>query len=236
MKATRSTSIKRAFVLHLEQLRRIVGVIQAVGDVKFKVTCAGGLSLEPSTIEEMLSIPNVGDYRIESLEIASWKEPTVRVAFTGRESGVPITLYLSGDDKQVLQISDALNREVLLVSRGRWPELFEILIGNKLFIAMLSGEACALALLFAFRPKSLNSFWTYLAGLIPLWLSFSALLVATLWLWFERIYPKGIFLIGAGVPEYESMKFRRQQLSVWTLIAGLIAAGAFAIIGHWFRF
>ena len=237
MKATRLTSIRRAFVLHPDQIRRIVELMEESGKkAKLKVECVGGLSLEPSSIQELLAIANTGDYKIETIKLESWADPVITVDFTlGTES--PIKLYVSGDDLEVIKTYEKLWREVSQTCKGKWTFIHDSLSfpGGSIIIGFI---VSFVIFFYAFATYITNHF-SFLVGMGFYFLIIFLIAIPTsflIWKTFVTIYPKGIFLIGAGVQEYEAVKNRQQQLSIWSVVAGLIVATVLAIIQHWFHF
>jgi hypothetical protein len=237
MQATRTTSIDRAFVLHPDQIRRVFGVInEHGGQCKIASECVGGLSLEPASIDELLSVPNTGSYKIRTLKLASWGAPTISVTFT-LDSGAPIQIHLSGEDAEVVKVSERLEREILQARKGPWPDILDSLWVDKMYLGY--GQFAGLVGTLALGPvgplKPGISYWAFFGRFLLAYCLFTIAAAAFLWIICSKVYPKGIFLIGAGVHEYESLRNRRQQLSIWTLIAGVAAAAVFTVIQYWAR-
>jgi hypothetical protein len=244
MKATKTVTIKRAFALHPDQISRIAAIVREHGGdcASFKVECAGDLTLSPASIEELLAVPNIGDYKIKSLGIASWggdSSTSIDVTFSTEGLLGPIRVYLSGDDADVIKTHERLMREILVAARHRWFHLFnaddpagDIVL---FFVCLALSGATAAVIYFgsgAFVPLPLRSFLSaliFLGGAI----FGSSVVRGTVW-W---AYPRGMFLIGAGKQEYEEVRNRRQlvTISYWLvgLGMGVIAWFLTVFIGRW---
>jgi hypothetical protein len=238
MEATRLKSISRAFVLHPEQIRRIVEIMEEGGKkAELKVSCAGDflgvLSLKPSSIQELMTIPNIGDYKIKTLEMVSWGTPVISATFSV-DTGPPISLYVSGEDAEVLKTYERLRRETSQACRDYWPTVDVFLIYP--FLGMIVGSAGVSVLSISGSFMKSSSLRAFTENFLLSYFLIAVTATLLLWVLRAKVYPKGIFLIGAGVQEYESVKNRRQQLSIWAVVAGLVAAAVFAIIEHWLRF
>jgi hypothetical protein len=241
MRAERTTSFDRAFVLRPEVISRIFETVkESCGVPEIKVECAGGISLAPASTGELLTIPNLGDYKIKSVRIQRWGGIDVSVTFSLGAYQPPIKLYVAGSDEEVIRIHEMLRREILQATSGYLSYFLHAAFGEEtqyfpmalLFvIAAMTVAICSGFLRpdrFGFLEFMLCSY-AIIVGAGVTGVLLSRMLSA-------KVYPKGVFLIGAGAQEHESIKFRRQQLSIWTLVAALVAAGVFAIFEHWFRF
>jgi hypothetical protein len=249
VRATKTTTVKRAFVLHPDQIRRIADTVQEHGgNCSFKVECAGDLTLNPSSMDELLSVPNVGDYRIKSLGISSWgggASASVDVTFyaegsAGWASG-PIRICMSGDDSDVVKTHDRLMREIVIAAKQRWlaildpDDLFGDLV---LFVVFLPISGLAALLFFlgskTVFPTSLSLVFAILVYGVCSAVGSSAFRRAASW-----AYPKGIFLIGSGKQEYEDIRSRRQlvTISYWVVGLGIAVVGWLitAVVNHWLR-
>jgi len=230
MKATRLKSIDRAFVLHPNQIRKIMEIMEDGGKkIGLKVACVGGLSLEPSSFEELLSIPNIGDYKIETLRIESWGDPVITATFTlGPDS--PIILYVSGEDEEVVKTHERLLREVSQVYGGHWPYFLDPFVrGKNPMIAFILGAVGSGSLSLLFR-------WQHLSFLVFLGYCFLSYCLITLGSSFfiRAFFSKGVFLIGAGIQEFDIIKGRRETLSPIAIVVAFVFAVLAAIGLHFF--
>jgi len=202
--------------------------------VELKVGCVGDLSLEPSSVQELLSISNIGDYKIETLKLETWGDPVITVNFTlGTES--PIKLYVSGDDPEVIKTYDKLWREVSQTCKSKWTFIHESLSapGGSGPIGFILSFIVLVFILAHYNLILRFSFLTYMGLVFLICLPITIITSFLIWKSFTTIYPKGIFLIGVGVQEYEAIKSRRQIVSPLAIAVAIIVALIVAIGVHW---
>jgi hypothetical protein len=237
--STKSISISTRFALRPNVIEGIVEAIKEEGgEPDISVSCTENLSLKPSNSKELFGIPNLGELKITALEISSYApHGRVTVKFDTLGYAAPISIQLSGEADEVIRLSAKLEGLVSQARDGWWPKAAGPFLAERAFtLVMASVFASLIAGWLAYRLGLMeHSLGRYFAGYILLWAVIGSALATLVWLLTEKIYVRGVFLIGAGVQEHESLKFRRQMLSIWTLVGALISAAVIGFIGHWFH-
>lgn len=239
MHSTKLLSISSRFALRSNVIEGIIEAIQGDGGTaSISVSCTEGLTLKPSSSKELLGIPNHGESKITGLEISSnGANNQVSVKFSALGFADPISVYVSGEADDVIRLSAKLKGLVSQAKDGWWPKSVGLIVEERFYLLPVSMFASLLAIWAEFRlGLAGHSFGYFLAMGILFWAVIGFVMATITWALAEKVYVRGVFLIGAGEQEYETLKFRRQQLSIWTVVAGLISAFAFALIGHWLHF
>jgi hypothetical protein len=209
------------------------------GKCELHVTCPDQFCLTPSTLDELLLLPNSGKYRILELTLGSdWGTPNAQLHFS-LEIGPPIEIKVSGEDADVVKVYEKLDRDVSITYAGRWSRILDMFFLLPLpFLSIMS--VCLASVLTLCITVILRD-----AGMINLihnlsfgYIQFCMFTLGTAAPYIIRklytnIYPKGIFLIGAGVQEYEAIKSRRQIVSPLAIAVAIILALIVAIGVHW---
>lgn len=241
MHATKVAKIKRSFVLSATQVRRICEVLAShSGECAISVKCAGDLTLRLSSLEELLTINNIGTNKIKTLTLGKgWRSPSSEVTFSV-DWGAPVEISIAGENDQVVQTFDRLENAIAPSLRYSWPSFFEIfidgdarplsfmltfiLVGAPLGIVI--GRAATIRILKLSDPAiMLSSVFICVLALLPFVGHFA----------FTKVFPKGIFLIGAGEEEYSEVKSRRQFFSPLFIVATVILGIVCAWIAHLIR-
>ena|ERR1039457_3868094 len=140
MKASKKRKIRRSFVLSSAQMRQIYDILaDHIGACGLNVECAGDISLKPSSMDDLLSINNVGSYKIKTLRFGEgWGGSNVQFSI---DWNVPIEVSLEGEDDRVLRTSDRLEKALEPALRYRWLAIWDM---------YLDGEFRPSSYLFAF--------------------------------------------------------------------------------------
>ena len=239
MHSTKLLSISSRFALRSNVIEGIIEAIQAEGGTaSISVSCTAGLTLNPTDTRELFGIPNHGESKITALEISSsGAHNRVSVKFSTLGFADPISVYLSGEADEVIRLSAKLEGLVSQAKDGWWSKSVGLFVEERFYLLPVSIFASLLATWAAFGlGLAGHSFGNFVAVVILFWAMIGVVIATITWVLAEKVYVRGVFLIGAGEQEYENLKFRRQQLSIWTVVAGLITAFVLALIGHWFHF
>jgi hypothetical protein len=239
--ASKKLEVRRAFVLAPDQVRLIYDVLSArQRKCEISVSCAGNITLGPASVEDLLTINNVGAYRIRSITIGSiWSGDGVGFS---TNSGAPITVQVSGESDEVLKTYDDLERAIAPALRFPWPGLLDIFTDSELrvvsfilpFIVVATCLGAAAGKFSAATAHGVGRTGNFLAGSILLVVAAAVALLAPFLghFAFTKVFPKGVFLIGGGVEEYSEIKSRRQVFSPIFIIATIILGIFCAVIVH----
>ena len=89
--------------------------------------CPDEFVLAPSSVDELLALPNSGKYKIISLSLGEeWGDCTALVSFSLSEL-TPIKISVSGEDAEVVRVYENLHREVSVASITYRPKILGLL-------------------------------------------------------------------------------------------------------------
>lgn len=232
--------MRRSFALRPEAIARILEAIRDDNPTpRMTAECFSGISLEPSSIDELLTISNVGDYKIKSFKIEAYGDPTVTVTFNAESSGPPIRCYVSGSHEQVVRIHERLQREVSQIALGRWSYLVDLCYSWHPFWQAAFFFLCGIAGMAwvgrdgGFQKLGNMGAFEAIAYISAAYVGFGLLGIILPLVLLSKVFPRGVFLIGGGVQEYESVKFRRQAMSLFALVSAVCAGAILVFLGHW---
>lgn len=242
MHAKKIAKIRRSFVLSSAHIARICEVLaDHSGTCEFEVKCVGDLTFSPASIEDLLTLSNVGTNKVRTLVLGrGWRSPSSEVRFS-LDWGPPIEISVSGESDQVVQTFERLENAISLSLKHPWPAVLEVFIDGEprqfsfilsliflsLPLGILIGRTVASPghKLFILDPTTiLLTSWVLLAALAPFLGHFAC----------TKVFPKGIFLIGAGDEEYSDAKSRRQLFSPLFIAVTIILGVVGAWLAHFF--
>ncbi len=196
-------------------------------------------NLKPSSVDDLMSVNNVGSYRIRSITIGE-RWGSSGVTFTA-DSGVPIEITVTGENDEVVRTFDYIEKAVGPSLRGPWPAVLDFFIdGSQRVFSFFITMVCIM-LASPLRSGLLNGLpgvpgpATHLLAItLPPLLILIGLVIPFLGHFiYTKVYPKGIFLIGAGEDQYGEVRARKQFFSPLFIVATIILGIACALIVHW---
>ena len=237
MKARKSYLLKKAVVVQPEVLTRLVDSLGIPADqTRYKVHCRHGVTLEPTTLEEVLSLNNIPTRAIEKLSINSGGEfePKLFVEFRDDESGA-VLYSVEGTDDEVTRYSDIIDEHLDRMIQGYSflviePERFLTPILASAFVCLLGIEVI-ITLIFHSHPvrQVLITVTTILLSVLFVGTTVIGMLVLNGYL-IRRAFPRVSFCIGDGKERHESLVDQRKRYGLGAILFGLALGLAVALI------
>ena len=233
MKARKERTLRKAILLNEDSLRSISEIFAGSNSkLTFEVRCADGSTLFPKTVEEVLSLPNTRTRPIRRLDISrDWNAPTrATIEFDADREFEPVTYSLSGQDKEILYLSD--QTEQALEAMSQWDTVLSV-AGLGVFIVLAATSVVSLLLImrssFEFGRLSVNPkvdvrpWVAAISGVILLFVP------PTGYVYRKRLFPPVAFAIGDGRIRHERLLAFRKLFGVAfgiavvsSIVAGLI--------------
>jgi hypothetical protein len=237
VKASKSARLPVAFVLTLDSIQRLIEILTPFStSIKFSVDLSDGSKAYPTTVEELSRFPNTEKRKIKALSIENdWGDQVnADISFNTDYSWDSISYSFKGEDDDVLvldhRVADWIGtirqKYSALAFSSRYSYLFFALILG-LGITLVSIPSAVDSRMFPKHPYAPIAF--VITGLI---------LQAVAWTsgWVRRkLFPTGMFAIGAGKDRIQEVRERRKQWSIVSIFiavaVGLLDAWLLKLIG-----
>lgn len=228
MKARKERTVRKAILINEDSLRSITEILGGSNSkLTFEVLCADGSTLFPKTVEEVLSLPNTRNRAIKRLDISrDWDAPTqAMIGFDADRVFEPVTYRLSGQDKEILYLSDQIDQAIEAMSQ--WHTVLSV-AGVGVFIVLGAAYVAALLLaiqsVFDFGRLSVD----HNLGIHPWMAAVSALILGLIvpagYVYRKRLFPPVTFAIGDGRARHERLLAFRRQFGVVGLVLAILAS------------
>ena len=229
MKTRKTRSAKVAFVFGEDALQRLLATLAPFSEeIELKVTCSDGSTLEPGSASELLDLPNPPYRKITSLAVSNHiLRSKVHADLTLNVdewfiSSSSVTYTLRGEDADVLQLDRDVNDWLTLMRQWYSPIAFPGMPS-----VMLSLGAWAAGWLIAWSARNIS------AKHQVFWFSVGLLLQAFAWTnWWirKKLFPIGVFEIGDGIRRHQALRDFRKNLSLVSIVVGILIGVAATII------
>jgi len=237
MKASKNARLKIAFALTVDSAKELLAILEPYSSAtELSVSLSDGSTVYPSTLEEMARLPNPDNRRIVSLEVKNKWDDLVRaeINFDSENRYHSIGYSLRGEDADVLVLErNLIDWAQTIKQRHSWISFTSTASFFAFAIAFLGGSAFGIFPRYfasAVAPKIPNASGVFsIVGLILQWAALSAGWMRT------KLFPSGMFAIGAGKQRIQSLHDRRKRLSLLSiglaLVIGLVNAWIRKLVG-----
>lgn len=242
MSVNYSEELSQAFVVGPNELKKLVGLLEKrIGKVSFSAECIDKIQREFTTVKDLIDYENSKSKRICRIYLSARSEDyskSATIAFRDSSSfSGGVSLSITANEDVVLQLKD---------------KMLDIVVGTRPWYNLLAHSDLATPtgfvfyLLFCVVVIVLNTFIAFKFGLISdskegmelgdqlmsfIWLTFIIFFI----LYFaffskllKRLFPLGIFAIGQGKSQYETLE--RIQWCVVIAFMVSLAAGVVLLI------
>lgn len=220
-KASKTRSLKIAFVVDADHLRRLAVVLGEVGDsLDYTVKFSDGSSVHYTDMKDIIGLPNSTRRAITSLIAGSARDQQSAYVTLKMTSEPYVEYTLSGAQRDVTYWGDQLDDWTATIKQ--WYSWFLEGIGAGVFMIAA----------FAFPPFLATHLPEFFPVLSRSWVPyiFFALVVAEVLLF--RLFPKGTFAIGDGAKRYKFLTSVRTVLLVGYLVSFLGSVSANLLKWH----
>jgi hypothetical protein len=218
-----------AFVLDDDLIRRLVNIlvretsegskadeISHHEDIVCEATFFDGTEMQNASVEDILALPNSRRSRIKAIRVSTLYRSRVRASIRFNNQRIaPVSYYLSGENRDVLVLSDKLD-DFLPQIRPTWSPLARfsfVMFFVILYIASFTLASLYLAFSYVFFPNELSGTTSESPpGSTSLFLAvvFLIFVVGLVLDWIRtKLFPMGTFAIGQGVKRSRNLNFAR---------------------------
>jgi hypothetical protein len=228
MNATKRGGYAVCFEADIDSLAELDRILRPYSTaIKFAVSLSDGTTVYPQTIAEIGRMPNTVSRRIVSIKIENNFSDRVRTEITldsnGPDQSIPYTL--SGEDADVLLLDHAVREWVQIIKRRYSWLSFSTFLTLIFWCGVL-----IIGLELGIINLTTNYFGNHrsVVAIVAVMLSILPVSAGKLR---ERLFPKGLFAIGAGKERIQHLREVRKRLSVF----GILIAVAIGVINAWIR-
>jgi hypothetical protein len=229
MRSSKNKTREVSFGLRPDHLQRIISEVRKVSPaLKFDVQCGDGSTLIPTTLEELISLPNPSNREIISISIESPYSAEARVEIDLKdddEYGRTISYSVSGDDSVVVALSSHIDSWIETISTRSVFTIIPAMLRQMIFV-LLTSVLCIPFILGGVELNHHDPFgWVWLAiGVIAL---FGMLMAGRAR---RYLFHMGEFEIGDGAGRAAKRRNLRGNL-FWRVLIGFIISIAFLFFG-----
>jgi hypothetical protein len=218
--ASKTRSLKIAFVVNADHLRRLDTVLSEVSkQLEYTVGFSDGTNVRYDKVEDVIKLPNSDEHSIISL-IAGTPEEGNETAFVTLRKSDPespaLEYTLTGPQRNVVYLAAQLDDWVAAIRQ--WHSFFR----------SFSAAGFVLALFTFFGPLLVwDKVFRFLPGMVKTWSWAKVLTVVLLYVaefGIFKLFPPGTFAIGRGAARYEFLIWLRRAAAalVASTIVGVI--------------
>lgn len=237
LEARYNQEFKCAFVLGVDELKKISKILERIGNVEFQADCADDISREFKNLTDLLKFDNPKNKEITRLHITAPSDSIVKNATIVLSSspymlGGNVSLRFSGRDDVVMR----LREDILDVVGGmrRWYGTISHVDFTLFFIAIFIGVWAILGFVMLMliilnrvritqeTPSGRDALISFVGYLIPITLM---ILGALLNRFREKLFPRAVFSIGQG-----KERFRQLERIQWGVVISFFVSLAAGIV------
>ena len=217
--ASKTRSLKIAFVVNADQLRRLDTVLsEASKQREYNVGFSDGTSVRYGDVEEVIKLPNSNEHSVISL-IAGAPEEANETAFVTLRKSDPespaLEYTLSGPQRNVVYLAAQLDDWVAAIRQ--WHSFFRSgAAGGVLVLLAFLGPLFVWERVFQFLPVTVKAWsWGKVLTVVLLYMAEFGIF---------KLFPPGTFAIGRGAAKHEFLIWLRRAVAalVASTIVGII--------------
>jgi hypothetical protein len=203
---------------------------QDCGDPAYEIWCSDGSVLYPSSVDEIVAFANSPRRQVRRvLASTSYsKSPRLKVDITNRwESGPTVEHGVTGEEKEVLYISDRLDEWALSVRQS-----YSLLAFSSAWTYALAGGAWTFGIVIQLAANvAFHKSPPMISKSVLNWATLVGIFLLSTPFWAGRVrrwlFPAGVFATGDGAQRLHRLRTRQK----WVSFGSLLAAIATIILG-----
>jgi hypothetical protein len=221
LRATKSAEFGKALVIGPQNLRRLSRLVsEYTGALRFSVDCDDGSTLHPTSLDELLDLPNPVSTAINRVRLSSAYsgERTLNIVLDGTSEYRAGSYEAGGEDSEVYFVTQQIEQEI--ESCTQWYSWIAKTSSLKAFIAGGAVPFGALVVAVATGLKGTSHLLRIVFAGIGFLLITIPLLSARIK---KAFFPYVVFRVGDGEARYVRLTDRRRNFGVSLVVAVVVS-------------